>query len=217
MAADATRAARAGDRAATERAPLQPVKAGRRRGNPDTRSTIVAAAQSEFADKGFDRTSMRGIAKSAGVDPALIYHYFASKDDVLLAAMDVPFDPRQVIPKLTVGGAAGLGDRIAAMFVSIWDDEANQVRLVAIVRAALGSPAAQDLLANGVARMVLRPISEAIGTPDAPVRAQLVISQLLGLALVRYVLRVEPLASAPADIVVASIGPTLQRYLDGSP
>jgi AcrR family transcriptional regulator len=192
------------------------VKAGRRRGNPDTRATILAAAQSEFSDKGFDRVSMRGIAKTAGVDPALMYHYFGSKDDVLLACLDVPFDPREVIPALTREGVDGLGDRIAGRFLAIWDDEANQTRLVTVVRASISSPAARDLLTNGVARMILGPIREAIATPQAALRTSYVASQLLGLAMTRYVLRLEPLASAAPEVVIAAIGPTLQRYLDGN-
>jgi AcrR family transcriptional regulator len=190
-------------------------RAGRRRGNPDTRATILVAAQSEFADKGFDRVSMRGIAKAAGVDPSLMYHYFGSKDDVLLASLDVPFDPREVIPALTRDGVAGLGHRIASRFLAIWDDPANQTRLVAVVRASMSSAAAQDLLTNGVARMILRPIREVIATPEAELRTSYVASQLLGLAVTRYVLRLEPLASAPSEVVSAAVGPTLQRYLDG--
>jgi AcrR family transcriptional regulator len=190
-------------------------RAGRRRGNPDTRATILVAAQSEFADKGFDRVSMRGIAKAAGVDPSLMYHYFGSKDDVLLASLDVPFDPREVIPALTRDGVAGLGNRIASRFLAIWDDPANQTRLVTVVRASMSSTAAQDLLTNGVARMVLRPIREVIATPEAELRTSYVASQLLGLAVTRYVLRLEPLASAPSEAVSAAVGPTLQRYLDG--
>jgi AcrR family transcriptional regulator len=191
-------------------------RAGRRRGNPDTRATILVAAQSEFADKGFDRVSMRGIAKAAGVDPSLMYHYFGSKDDVLLASLDVPFDPREVIPALTRDGVAGLGDRIASRFLAIWDDPANQARLVTVVRASMSSAAAQDLLTNGVARMILRPIREVIAPSEAELRTSYVASQLLGLAVTRYVLRLEPLASAPSDVVSAAIGPTLQRYLDGN-
>jgi AcrR family transcriptional regulator len=201
MAAEATAAASA--------------KAGRRRGNPDTRSTILAAAQSEFADKGFDRVSMRGIAKTAGVDPSLMYHYFGSKDDVLLASLDVPFDPREVIPALTREGVEGLGSRIAARFLAIWDDPTNQSRLVTVVRASMSSTAAQDLLTNGLARMILGPIREVVAPSEAAIRTSYVASQLLGLAVTRYVLRLEPLASAPSEVVMAAIGPTLQRYLDG--
>jgi AcrR family transcriptional regulator len=200
---------------AAEAAAATSAKAGRRRGNPDTRSTILAAAQSEFADKGFDRVSMRGIAKTAGVDPSLMYHYFGSKDDVLLASLDVPFDPREVIPALTREGVEGLGSRIAARFLAIWDDPANQSRLVTVVRASMSSTAAQDLLTNGLARMILGPIREVVAPPEAAIRTSYVASQLLGLAVTRYVLRLEPLASAPSEVVMAAIGPTLQRYLDG--
>jgi AcrR family transcriptional regulator len=207
---------RAAGRAGPAEVDLPPVKAGRRRGNPDTRATILAAAESEFAAKGFDGASMRGIAKTAGVDPSLIYHYFDSKDDVLLASLNVPFDPREVVPALTAAGSADLGNRIAAQFVSIWDDEANQTRLVAVVRAAMSSATAQDMLTNGLVRMILRPISETIDAPDAALRTQYVASQLLGLAMTRYVLRLEPLASAPAEVVVARIGPALQRYIEDS-
>ncbi len=190
-------------------------RAGRRPGNPDTRATIIAAAEAEFAAKGFDRVSMRGIAKVAGVDPALVHHYFDSKDDVLLASLDVPFDPREVVPSMTREGVDGLGLRIASRFVSIWDDKDAQPRLVAILRASLSSDVALDMLRTGLVRMILGPISEVIDTPDAVLRAQLVASQLLGLGMTRYVLRIEPLASASSADVVARIGPALQRYIEG--
>lgn len=195
--------------------PTGQVRAGRRPGNPDTRSTILAAAESEFASKGFDRVSMRGIAKVAGVDPALVHHYFDSKDDVLLASLDVPFDPREVIPALTREGVVGLGPRIVRQFVAIWDDADNQGRLVAVIRASMSSDVAADLLRDGLVRLIVTPISEVIDAPDALLRAQCVASQLIGLATARYILRIEPLASASPDAVVARIGPTLQRYLEG--
>jgi AcrR family transcriptional regulator len=193
------------------------VRSGRRPGNPDTRATILAAAAREFAAHGFDRVSMRGIAKAAGVDPALVHHYFGSKDDVLLATLDVPFDPRVVIPALTSGGGAGLGMRLAGQFVAIWDDTDHQQRLVAMLRASLTSDVAADLLRNALVRMIFTPVSEVIDAPDAQLRSQYVASQLVGLAMARYVLRFEPLASASAQEVVARIGPTLQRYIDASP
>ncbi len=189
-------------------------RVGRRPGNPDTRAAILAAAEAQFAANGFDRVSMRGIAKAAGVDPALVHHYFSSKEDVLLASLDVPFDPREVIPALTEAGVQQLGVRIATQFVSIWDDPGNQARLVAVLRASLSSDVAADLLTNGVLRMIFTPISMAIDAPDALVRAQYVASQLLGLAMLRYVMRIEPLASASAHDVVAQIAPTLQHYID---
>ncbi len=189
---------------------------GRRPGRSDTRARILQAAKGEFADKGFDKATLRSIAMTAEVDPALVHHYFGSKDDLLLAALEVPFDPRRLIPALTAEGLTGLGPRIASQFLSIWDDAEMQVPLVAVLRSSLTTPAAAAQLREGLVRMIMSPITELIGEEDALFRAQLLASQLLGLAVTRYVLRLEPLASAPAAALVERIGPTLQHYLEGS-
>lgn len=190
-------------------------RSGRRPGRPDTKGLILQAAKGEFADKGFDRTTLRGIALTAGVDPALVHHYFGTKDDLLLAALEVPFDPREVVPALTAAGIDGLGERIARQFVTIWDTEEMRVPLVALVKSSLTSEAAAAQLRDGFVRMIMAPIASVIDTDDAPLRAQFVASQLLGLAVTRYVLRLEPLASAPPETVIRQIGGTLQRYLEG--
>jgi len=190
-------------------------RTGRRRGSPDTRAAVLKAAKNEFATKGFDRATMRGIAAVAGVDAALVHHYFGSKDDLFLAAMEIPFDPRAVIPALAEDGVDDLGHRIATTFVTLWDVEENRLPLVAMFRAAMTNEETSTLLRNGLARLVLDTMSQVLDVPDGRMRAQLVVSQLLGLALVRYVLALEPLASMPPADVVAAVGPTLQRYLDG--
>ena len=200
---------------AAEPPSTEKVRAGRRPGRPDTRALILQAAKNEFAEKGFDRATLRSIASRAGVDPALGYHYFGSKDDLLLAALEVPFDPRELVPELTAGGAPGLGLRIAERFVAIWDSEERRLPLVALVRTSLSSETGSVVLRDGLARMILEPISAVIDAPNARLRAQFVASQLLGMAVARYVLRLEPLASAPAELVVSAIAPTLQRYVDG--
>jgi AcrR family transcriptional regulator len=191
-------------------------RSGRRPGRPDTKAAILEAARAEFAAKGFDRATLRSIALTAGVDAALVHHYFGSKDDLLLAALEVPFDPRDVIPALTAAGVDGLGERIARQFVTIWDTPDMQVPLVAIIRSSLTSESAAAQLREGLVRMVTAPIAAVIATEDAPLRAQFVASQLIGLAVSRYVLRLEPFASASPERVIAEIGVTLQRYLDGS-
>lgn len=199
------------DQAASKR------RTGRRPGSPDTRAAVLTAAKNEFATKGFDRATMRGIASVAGVDAALVHHYFGSKDDLFLAALEIPFDPRAVIPALAEDGVDELGYRIAATFVTLWDVEENRLPLVAMFRAAMTNEETSTLLRNGLARLVLDAMSQVLDVPDGRMRAQLVASQLLGLALTRYVLTLEPLASMPPADVVAAIGPTLQRYLDGCP
>lgn len=165
-------------------------------------------------DKGFDKSSMRGIAKLAGVDPALVHHYFDSKDDLMLASLDVLVDPRRVVSELTAGGVEGLGERIITRFLSIWDDEELRSPMVALVKASTSSEPAADLLRQGLVGMVLESIGSVIDADDAPLRAQAVVSQLLGLIMARYVLRLEPLASTPAAQLVPRYGATLQHYIE---
>jgi AcrR family transcriptional regulator len=189
---------------------------GRRPGGPDTRGEILAAARASFADKGFDRTTIRGVAGEAGVDPALVHHYFGSKEDLFLAALEIPVDPRSLIPQVFAPGLDGVGERLLRMFLGVWDEPENNQALRAFIRTAFVVDETADLLRNGVARVVLRaviPHLEQVG--DAEVRATLVASQLAGLIMARYVLRIEPLASLPAEAVVAWVAPNIQRYVNG--
>ena len=188
---------------------------GRRPGGPDTRGAILAAARESFAHKGFAGTTIRAVAASAGVDAALVHHYFGSKDDLFLAALEIPVDPRQVVPMVFAEGVDGAGERLLRVFVSVWEDPEARLPLIALVRASLGEAGPVNLLREGVLRMVFAPLREILPGPDAEQRVQLVLSQLVGLVVARYVLAVEPLASMPADEVVAWIAPTVQRYLDG--
>jgi AcrR family transcriptional regulator len=195
---------------------------GRRRGGPDTRGAILDAARTSFAAKGFGRTTIRAVAAGAGVDPALVHHYFGSKDDLFLAALEFPADPRAMVPQVFEGGTAGAGERLVRLVLSVWDDPAAQLPLVALVRSSLAQDGPESLLQAGLLRMVLTPLRVVLdrdGEPgegaDADRRAQLVVSQVLGLIIGRYVLRLEPLASMAPDELVAWVAPTIQRYLDG--
>lgn len=186
---------------------------GRRPGGPDTRGAILSAARKSFAGKGFDRTTIRAVAADAGVDPALVHHYFGSKDDLFLSALEIPIDPREAIPSVFAVGLDGAGERLLRIFLSVWDDQQARLPLLALVRNALTTEAAASLLRSGMFRLIFEPIAELLGSDDARLRAQLVASQLSGLVITRYVLRLEPLASLPADDVVAWVAPNLQRYL----
>ncbi len=188
---------------------------GRRPGGPDTRGDILRAARTSFAGKGFDRTTIRGVAGEAGVDPALVHHYFGSKDDLFLAALEIPIDPRQLIPQVFGPGLDGVGERLARTFLGVWDQPSNRLALVALVRTAFVADEAADLLRDGMARLVLAAVVPLLEGERTEVRAQLVASQLMGLIMGRYVMRIEPLASLPAEELVAWLAPTLQRYLTG--
>jgi AcrR family transcriptional regulator len=187
---------------------------GRRPGAPDTRAAILAAARELFAANGFAGTTVRAVATAAGVDAALVHHYFGAKDDLFIASLELRVDPRVAIQPVLAGGIEGAGERIMELFVSVWDDEETRLPLLALVRGIL-DPGGQQLVRDGFLRMVLAPVAAGLGIDEPERRMPLLASQLVGLVVLRYVLALEPLASAPAAELVATYGPTLQRYLVG--
>jgi AcrR family transcriptional regulator len=191
-------------------------RTGRRPGNPDTREGILDAARNAFADKGYDGASIRGIATSAGVDPALVHHYFGTKDQLFLKSMNVPIDPAAMIGDAVEGDRDGIGVRLVRMFVSLWDGPAG-IAGVALLRSAVGSEWTAKLFREFIVTQVMRRVLPrlALDPAEAPLRISLVASQMAGLAMTRYVLKIEPLASVPPEAIVAAVGPTVQRYLTG--
>ena len=187
-------------------------RTGRRPGLGGTRERILAAARSDFGKAGYEGTTIRGIAAQAKVDPALVMHYFDSKDGVFRAAMQFPVDPAEFIPRLLAPGLDGLGERLVRFFVDTWDSPAGSP-LLGLIRSVVGNEEAAAQLREFVTREVLGRLARALELDQPQLRAALVASQLIGLAMLRYVVRVEPLASASAAELVAWLGPTLQRYL----
>ena len=187
-------------------------RTGRRPGAGGTKQKIRAAARSHFSRVGYEGATIRGIAAAAKVDPKLVLHYFGSKEGVFRAAMDLPFDPATALPALLQPGLEGLGTRIARFFLETWESRGGSPML-ALIRSAVSNESAAALLRDFVTREVLARVAEALELDQPRLRASLVGSQLVGRAMLRYVLKVEPLASAPRSRVAAWIGPTLQRYL----
>jgi AcrR family transcriptional regulator len=177
---------------------------------------VLAAARTTFADRGFDGATIRGIATAAGVDPALVHHYFGSKEQLFLAAIEAPVNPADLLPDVLAGGREDLGANVVRLLLRVWDGPARPAGL-ALVRSAVGNEWTAKLLREFLVTQVLRRV---VGTLDLPAaerdaRGALVASQLIGLVMARYVLRVEPLASSSPGALVAAIGPTVQRYLTG--
>ncbi|MFC8509075.1 TetR family transcriptional regulator [Streptomyces sp. NPDC057411] len=180
---------------------------------PGARERILQAARTQFAERGYDKASVRGIAKEAGVDPALVHHYFGTKDEVFAAAIEVSFEPATAIPGIVGGPREAIGERLARFFVSVWENPATRAPLLAIVRSALTHEAAAKVLRGFVLRRLLERIAADLDVPDPKLRAELAASHMIGIAILRYVIQVEPLASADPEEIIALVSPTLQRYL----
>ncbi len=197
-----------------------PAEKPRRRGRPragesDTREQILQAAAEEFEHNGYDGTTMRAIAARAGVDAALIHHHFGAKADLFTAVVHSPVRPDVALVEILAGGLDGAGERIVRYIVTAWDDPTVRRRGVALLRATIGSKLAAPVARGFLSREVVGRIAEAIGGPDADRRAGLVVSQVAGLIITRYVMQLPALTHASIDDTVHAVGATLQRYLTG--
>lgn len=191
-------------------------RSGRRPGNQDTRDAILTTARGLFAERGFDKSSIRAIAAGADVDPALVHHYFGTKEKLFLACMNAPIDPAELVPAALAGPREEAGERLVRMILSVWDSPAGAAAL-GVFRSALSNEWTARLLREFVVTQVMRrAVAELHLDPaESPIRSALMASQIAGLLTVRYVLKVEPLASADPELLVRTIGPSLQRYLTG--
>lgn len=191
-------------------------RTGRRPGNPDTRTAILAAAREAFGERGFDSTSIRSIAAAACVDPALVHHYFGTKEQLFLETIQVPVNPAQFIPLMVAGGRDGVGERIVRTFLAVWDSPAGAAA-AALLRSAMNNEWTLRLLREFVTTQILRRVLGQLDIDPVEMdhRGGLIATQMGGLAMIRYVIKLEPIASAPVDWVVAVVAPTIQRYVTG--
>jgi AcrR family transcriptional regulator len=187
---------------------------GRRPGAPDTRAEVLAAARASFAERGFRGTTIRAVAASAGVDPALVHHYFGSKDDLFVAALQIPVDPREVLAPVVAAGPDGAGERLMRTLLGVWDDPALQPGLLALVRSLISDDSG-GLVRDAFIPVVVGPVLAALVADRPDVRIPLVASQVVGLIVTRYVVALPPMAQMPAEDVVARVGPVVQHYLTG--
>lgn len=190
---------------------------GRRpQGSPDARQSVLDAARELFAGRGFERTTMRAVGTRAGVDPALIYHYFGDKDGLLAAVIEPPVDLAAVL--------TGIGDdpdqagvEVISRIVSLWDTRPDiRQRMLAILRAALSHDRAAGLLRDMISSWLLRALGDALADDQRELRAALVGSQAAGLMLARYLLEVPGAAAATPEELAQAVGPAVQRYLNGT-
>jgi AcrR family transcriptional regulator len=186
---------------------------GRRPAGEDTRGAIVEAAREEFAGRGYEGTTLRGVARAAGVDPRLVHHYFESKADLFIAAMDLPARPQDLVPLIVGPGLDGIGERLVRFFFTVWETEAGRQRLPAMLGSLLTNPEGARMLREFLTEELFGKIAASLSVDHPELRAALAASQMAGIALTRYVVRIEPIASADIEDLVPLLAPTIQRYL----
>jgi AcrR family transcriptional regulator len=188
---------------------------GRRPAGSGTREAIVEAAREQFSERGYRGTTLRSVGSAAGVDPKLVLHYFGSKQQLFVQSLELPLDPDQVVGRLFEPGPETIGARAAEMLMTILDDLDSQHVLVAVVRAAASEPEAAELIREVLTTRVLGPMAQLVGGPDAELRASLMGSQIVGLAMARHVVGLKPLATASREQLVAALTPVFEHYLGG--
>jgi AcrR family transcriptional regulator len=190
-------------------------RTGRRPGPTRTRGAILDAARAAFAARGYDAVSVRSVARDAGVDPALVHRFFGSKEQLFVAAMELPVAPGALVAAVLAGGLDGVGERLVRTLLTLWDTPGSFAPFLALVRGAVDNEAAATMLREFLTREVLGRIA-AVAAPNRPeFRAGVAGSQIVGVAMARYIVRVAALADADREEIVAAVGPTIQRYLTG--
>lgn len=190
-------------------------RTGRRSGESGTREAILDAARRRFGDHGFDGATIRGIAADAGVDPALVHHFYGTKEKLFVVAMRFPVVPSEVLSRVVGGETDRIGETIVRTVLEVWEGEETRAQSLALLRSAVTNERAAAMLREFVSSAILENVAMIAQEDDGRYRASLVASQIVGLGIARYVVGLEPLVSASTEELAAAIGPTVQRYLTG--
>lgn len=180
----------------------------------DVRDAVLDAARAAFHTRGYARTTVKGVAAMAGVAPSVVSKYYANKESMFAAAMRLPFDPASSVPALLAPGLDGMGERLVRATFELFKDESTREDLMALFQAGASAGRAAVSLREFLEESVVDRVADLVGIPDARMRSALISSHLLGLAVVRYIIRLEPLASAPEEQVVRIYAPLIQDLLD---
>lgn len=188
-------------------------RTGRRPGTPDTRATIIDAARRAFASKGYRAATFRAIAEDAGVDPGLITHYFGTKDGLFAAALELPIRPSEIFAGMGTLNTADAVEVLVGGYLSMLEEPRIRDALLALIRSAVAEERAATMLREFVSDEILTLIAATTDHPDAQLRASLVAAQLVGIAMLRYVVRVEALAAADNSELIPLVTAVVEQYL----
>ncbi|OEV12573.1 TetR family transcriptional regulator [Streptomyces nanshensis] len=194
----------------------RPASAAKAAGEPAAPDRILVSARTEFAERGYEKASIRAIARGAGVDSALVHHYFGTKEQVFTAAVEGAFAPALGIPdRLFSGSPEEWGEQLTRFVFRIWERAVTREPMLAILRSAVSNDTAAAVFRRLIARNLLERLAGGLGRPDAELRVELAMAQLVGTAMLRYVIKVEPIASAPPEVLIPRLAPVVQRHLTG--
>ncbi|HEX7171216.1 MAG TPA: TetR family transcriptional regulator [Candidatus Limnocylindria bacterium] len=195
----------------------QGVRRGRGRppGESVTREAIVGEARRQFSELGYGRTTLRGIARGAGVDPRLLLHYFGSKQELFMVSVELPIEPALIVETVFSGPPSEMAGAAARLMVSVIDDPQTRRPLLALLRAAVTEPEAAELIRRILTERLLLPMAERVGGTRPELRASLVASQLVGMTVVRYVVGIQPLADASREQLIRALEPAFEHYFHG--
>jgi AcrR family transcriptional regulator len=188
-------------------------RTGRRPGTSDTRDQILAVARRRFATRGYDATSLRGIATDAKVDPALLIHYFGTKEGLFTAATGLPTGLSEVFAGQQGQTLRDFAESLTRSYLGFVDGDQSRNAILALVRSAVSNERAAAMLREFLAAELLPVIASRTGHENAPLRAGLVAAQLMGVAMLRHVVRLDPVAGATPDEMVAMVAPVIEHYL----
>ncbi|MFD0308740.1 TetR family transcriptional regulator [Streptomyces sp. NPDC127119] len=189
-------------------------RTGRRPGNSGTREAILRAARRVFSERSYSTAKMRDIAGEAEVNTALIHHFFENKEGVFLAAIQDVYRVSSVLDQVVLPGPRDeLGMRFLSGYMSLWQDPVTREQMLMVVRSAVSNDEAGHLMASFIRENVIRPVVGGIDTAQPELRATLIGSQFVGIAVIRYIIKLEPLASMDNQQMIDIFAPTIQRYL----
>jgi AcrR family transcriptional regulator len=188
-------------------------RTGRRPGTSDTRDQILAVARRRFATRGYDATSLRGIATDAKVDPALLIHYFGTKEGLFTAATGLPTGLSELFAGQQGQTLRDFAESLVRSYLGFVDSDESRNAILALVRSAVSNENAAAMLREFLAAELLPVIASRTGHENAPLRAGLVAAQLMGVAMLRHVVRLDPVARATPDEIVALVAPVIEHYL----
>ena len=188
-------------------------KAGRRAGTSGTRDRIATEARLSFGTHGFERTTIRDVAAAADVNPALVMHYFGSKERLFVDTMVIPFDPAPVVTTLLDGERSTLGRRLAAFLLDAFEDPRSRAVLLGRIRAAVGSPDAAALVREKITGELIGPLSRSLGVDEPDLRAGLASTALMGFAVTRFIVAIDAVAALTRERAEAYLGRQLQEAL----